>query len=618
MFERIGNAEARAEYKQIKKAEKLYLGAVEKAGYAYVGRKIISYRPDEELDASEEIQYNRKYFKFLHKNLPTEKESGSEAHRLAVWWARRPDVQTGDQTLISMNDRWYLVERFDDADNNYQVEEFITKAEFEKIYKEIKEYGRSGKIKSVSGGVDRIDSLNRQSYSLKTRKSSIDSNEAQYRSENNQIERVDSGEAKRRERAASNGDGDSSSGSADRQGQPINFSLKDSNGNSLTEEQAKFFADSKIRDDDGNLLVVYHGSKANATVFKKEYISSWNMFGRGYYFTSSKKRAEHFAKGSLKKVYLNIENPFFANEREYLDLLYAEINNTQKDIEEYSEEKGVGGREFFKICNYLDDIGVDVSKILQDLGFDGVYYEGYEDIEVVAYESKQIKLTTNETPTTSEDIRFSLKADINDYTEKQYNDFGWARVNGVLSYRENGNFRAKYREIKSETQKDFHRSSSGEIIVETNDMEKGKFGVNNVLVFAKGSYENYKISRVVRLNLDNETSIEQIRDLYYEIENSRTKYPYTALDIIESVFGKGIVAEYTLGDFANYQEIKAQRGRQDSRIESGRIDENNQREQNGRRNLGENQGTVNFSLKDKYFYRLTDGQVKLFANNKTA
>lgn len=193
------------------------------------------------------------------------------------------------------------------------------------------------------------------------------------------------------------------------EGKDIRFSMKNSEGEALTEEQAKYFANSKIRDSKGNLLVVYHGSKANATVFQKEYISSWNIFGRGYYFTSSKKRAEHFAKGSLKKVYLNIENPFFANERECLDLLYAEINNTQKDIEEYSEEKGVGGREFFKICNYLDDIGVDVSKILQDLGFDGVYYEGYEDIEVVAYESKQIKLTTNETPTASEDIRFSLK-----------------------------------------------------------------------------------------------------------------------------------------------------------------------------------------------------------------
>ena len=52
MFERLGDAEARAEYKKLKKAEKLYLGAVEKAGYAYVGRKIVG-AIDEREEASE-------------------------------------------------------------------------------------------------------------------------------------------------------------------------------------------------------------------------------------------------------------------------------------------------------------------------------------------------------------------------------------------------------------------------------------------------------------------------------------------------------------------------------------------------------------------------------------
>ena len=228
MFERIGNAEARAEYKQIKKAEKLYLGAVEKAGYAYINRKIVASRRREEIDASEEIQYNRKYFKFLHKNFPTEKESGSEAHRLAIWWTRQPDVQTGDRTLISMNDRWYLVERFDDADNNYQVEEYITKAEFEKVFKEIQEYGRSGKVKSVSGSVDFIDKLNKQGYSLEGRKSSSLGYATQFGREDNQIQRVDKKQVERGERTSNDGDGDSSGGGANKQGQPISFSLKES------------------------------------------------------------------------------------------------------------------------------------------------------------------------------------------------------------------------------------------------------------------------------------------------------------------------------------------------------------------------------------------------------
>ncbi len=228
MFERIGNAEARAEYKRIKKAEKLYLGAVEKAGYAYINRKIVASRRREEVDASEEIQYNRKYFKFLHKNFPTEKERVSEAHRLAIWWTRQPEVQTGDRTLISMNDRWYLVERFDDADNNYQVEEYITKAEFEKVFKEIQEYGRSGKVKSVSGSVDFIDKLNKQGYSLEGRKSSSLGYATRFGREDNQIQRVDKKQVERGERTSNDGDGDSSGGGANKQGQPISFSLKES------------------------------------------------------------------------------------------------------------------------------------------------------------------------------------------------------------------------------------------------------------------------------------------------------------------------------------------------------------------------------------------------------
>lgn len=45
----------------------------------------------------------------------------------------------------------------------------------------------------------------------------------------------------------------------------IKPSLKDSQGKTLTEVQAKFFADSKVRDEQGNLLVVYHYNKKSNT-----------------------------------------------------------------------------------------------------------------------------------------------------------------------------------------------------------------------------------------------------------------------------------------------------------------------------------------------------------------
>ena len=143
---------------------------------------------------------------------------------------------------------------------------------------------------------------------------------------------------------------------------------------------------------------------------------------------------------------------------------------------------------------------------------------------------------------------------IDNYTEKQYNDFGWARVNGVLSYRENGNFRTKYGEIKSGKQSGVHKTSKGEIIVAVNDMEKGKFGINNVLVFAKGSYENYKITRVIRLKSNSETHLDIVRGFIYEYENdtnAQTRYT------LEELYGEELIKQYDSRDFDDYRTSKA-------------------------------------------------------------
>lgn len=42
---------------------------------------------------------------------------------------------------------------------------------------------------------------------------------------------------------------------------------EDSEGNKLPKGQKKFFRDSKVKDDNGNLLVVYHGTIENFTTF---------------------------------------------------------------------------------------------------------------------------------------------------------------------------------------------------------------------------------------------------------------------------------------------------------------------------------------------------------------
>lgn len=195
----------------------------------------------------------------------------------------------------------------------------------------------------------------------------------------------------------------------------------DSRGKKLTNEQRNFFADSKVVDEQGRLLEVYHGT--NDVETKETWNETRRIFDTEYTpFTVFKKKwdgqAGHFfgrdidnagGYGSrVYKCYLNITNPFVTNNRASLDLLYERINNTRQDIAEYSAEKGIGGSEFWQISNYLDDIGKDVSKFIRELGFDGIIHDSYGVKEFVVYDSNQIKLASNKTPTVNSDIRFAL------------------------------------------------------------------------------------------------------------------------------------------------------------------------------------------------------------------
>ena len=197
-------------------------------GYKYVNGAIVEdeekkcqnedSKEGESIDFARKKRYNKLSFKFQHQNFPPENEVLSEAHRLAVWWASKTDTETGDQTLISVNYRWYLVEKFDDALNNYQVEELISNEDFEFVFKEIKEYGRSGKIKSIQSSFDEYDKLYQSSHTTKAGKSSSNSNETQYGRKDTKMVRVDSPTLEGRERPTGDRNGDSQGGGENRQG----------------------------------------------------------------------------------------------------------------------------------------------------------------------------------------------------------------------------------------------------------------------------------------------------------------------------------------------------------------------------------------------------------------
>lgn len=193
------------------------------------------------------------------------------------------------------------------------------------------------------------------------------------------------------------------------------YSLKDSEGNTLTEAQAEFFKDSKVRDDNGNLLVMYHGTP-NAT---------FAVFRSGTYFTEHKWYADRYqSQGasslSYKKtadnpdtyaVYLNIKKPFDTRNKTERDIFYNEYYRqygTGTDLMQSGLPDWMDGDD---LQEFLDEKGYDYDGLILDEGAVGGYGEEVvsRGLAYVAFSPEQVKNIDNLNPTSNPDIRFSLK-----------------------------------------------------------------------------------------------------------------------------------------------------------------------------------------------------------------
>ena len=162
-------------------------------------------------------------------------------------------------------------------------------------------------------------------------------------------------------------------------------STRDSEGNTLTQEQIEFFKDSKVRDENGNLLVCYHGTYSNFNVFSKD------NTGLGYWFTEDKSFANQFGK-NIKQAYLNLTNPLDVDTEDGDDTL-AKV---KKDL------FGENAPESYLFSSV-------VKEELMKLRYDGMMWEHSGRKTIIVFNSNQIKLTTNTNPTSNPDIRYSTR-----------------------------------------------------------------------------------------------------------------------------------------------------------------------------------------------------------------
>jgi site-specific DNA-cytosine methylase len=245
----------------------------------------------------------------------------------------------------------------------------------------------------------------------------------------------------------------------------VQYSMRDSSGNELTEAQAEYFKDSKVRDENGNLLRVYHGTNSEFYEFDRNRIGAHGSYeGAGFNFTPSSTRAGGYkgiggGEGRVMEGYLNITNPLSAEKKtmtvRQLAKLIENIDPTGDDlISNYAQDTRDYGRPSFvrrealytarQMMNYHDsdvDIYSDLSAsgasanaiidAFKNLGYDGlIHYDGNGKINtLIAFDSNQFKNIDNENPTNSADIRYSTRdSQGKELTEAQQRYFADSKV----------------------------------------------------------------------------------------------------------------------------------------------------------------------------------------------
>ncbi len=197
--------------------------------------------------------------------------------------------------------------------------------------------------------------------------------------------------------------------------------VTDNKGNALTKGQQEYFKNSKVRDKNGNLLVMYQGSKENFTVFDRKKSSYGNLYGRGFYFTDSISHANQY--GNARAYYLNIEHPVSTTEttitrEQFRKFLEAVAENEDYGLENYGYGSTVDsvlestyGKSDFLMLNDVSQTAIgDLVEAVEFFNkINGTDYDGIIlDTETVTFNSEQAKLTTNENPTSNPDIRKSV------------------------------------------------------------------------------------------------------------------------------------------------------------------------------------------------------------------
>lgn len=113
---------------------------------------------------------------------------------------------------------------------------------------------------------------------------------------------------------------------------------------------------------------------------------------------------------NILPVFVKATNPFDYQNLSHISALVKELNTPQynKFLKPEEEKYGDRNRTYLKRGHWSTIEAERVQKAIKDLGHDGFYVSEGGNKNLAVYNSNQIKSFTNQTPTESADIRFSL------------------------------------------------------------------------------------------------------------------------------------------------------------------------------------------------------------------
>ena len=166
----------------------------------------------------------------------------------------------------------------------------------------------------------------------------------------------------------------------------------------LTDAQNEYFKDSKIRSKNGELKVLYHGSKNK----------DFDTFGEintppGYWFSEDKDYALSHAsnENNLIEVYLNAENPFY----------FDGIDGSEESFEEWQDKLTDLYNECFgsRIWDEKNIFSIDFRDFLMDKGYDAMIWAHDDADTIVVFKPNQIKSIDNLYPTKNDNFKDNSK-----------------------------------------------------------------------------------------------------------------------------------------------------------------------------------------------------------------